>query len=158
MLLSFSEEELDSYIDSADSGGNDSYDYTDENETGPENWGNDDTPPPKQSNKRKAPAATPKKRGRPLKKAKVSNGPARRLHYRLKGRETGEGMMFYEPYKGYPDFDESYTSFKGKANCTDLSNDMQGLKTDNEPCATAEPWSTFTEAAYERERVNRWKR
>jgi hypothetical protein len=33
---------------------------------------------------------------------------------------------------------------------------MEGLKTDNVPRGRAEPWISFSEAAYERERVARW--
>jgi hypothetical protein len=112
----------------------------------------------KQSSKRKAPPAANPKRGRPLKKAKVSSFRPRRLHYRLKGRETGEGEMFYTPYKGYFDFNDTYTSFKGKVDIPYISSDaiMEGLKTDNKARSTAEPWSSFSDSAYERERVARW--
>jgi hypothetical protein len=66
--------------------------------------------------------------------------------------------MFYEPYKGYFDFDDTYTSFKANVNIPYIRSDadMEGLKTDNEPSGTPEPWSSFSEAAYERERVGRW--
>jgi hypothetical protein len=156
MLLSSSEEELDNYIGSAN-GRENAYDDIDEDDGDGEDWGSGhSTTLSKQSNKRKAPAANPK-RGRPSKKAKVGLFSPRRLHYRLKGHETGEGEMFCTPYKGYFDFDDTYTSFKGKANSPYIRSDaMEGLKTDNKPRRSAEPWNSFSEAAYERARVARW--
>lgn len=168
MLLAFSEKDLDDYIGATkakrkksqyddDEEEDDEDDEDEEDEDEDDEYDYDNTAS-KTSNKRKAPAPKPK-RGRPTKKSKVETPKFKRLHYRLKGRETGENEMFYVPYKGYFDFtDDTCTAFKGKADIPYITSnaDIEGFKVNARPQNKAEAWSSFSAAAYERERVARW--
>jgi hypothetical protein len=138
MLLSFNEADLDAYIGTAEES---------------------DDQGAISSNSKKRKAAAPG-RGRPPKKqAKAAASLANRLFIRFRGRETGEGVVFYTPQKGYLDFtDADCVAFKAVCSMPAVGNKapFQGFKVDSSPATRATPWESFSEAVYEEERVERW--
>jgi hypothetical protein len=151
MLLAFNEADLDAYVVTA----------SEESESDMEDYDEDDDPAPA-SKKRKAPTkATGAKasRGRPKKQAKTSANTSNRLFFRLRGRETGEEVIFSNPHKGHLDFtDSEFVAFKGVGSMPAVGSAVpfEGFKVSADAATTAEPWSAFSEAAYEGERVSRW--
>jgi len=159
MLLSFNESELDEYVGTSGKYGNSDSDDDEDDEDSEGSYLSTAT----SSKKRKAPtknAVTTKPgRGRPKKQAKGSAPTSNRLHFRLRGRETGEGMIFFNPEKGYLDFtDSNYVAFKGVASLPAVGNKVpfEGFKVSAEAITRAQPWSTFSEKVHEEERTSRW--
>lgn len=145
MLLALSDDILDELdVDTLDSDDSDDSDEDDEDEE------------PALSKKRAAPA--PKhKPGRP-KKAKT-NAQTRHIPLRIRGRETGEGEMFYDSERGHLEFtDNTYTRFTGVVGLPHVGPkvEFEGLKVDSEPQQQADAWEEFSERQYEYERVARW--
>lgn len=94
---------------------------------------------------------------RPIKTARA---PARRVFIRLRGRETGEGEIQPDPVSGYLDFsNEDFTKFVGMIDLPYLSGSvkLEGFKVSTTAKRQYESWSSFSEAAYERARVARWR-
>jgi hypothetical protein len=113
MLVAFKEADLDAYVAVASEESEsdvDDYDKGDDSE-------DDDQSTTPASKKRKATTkATASKpgRGRPKKQAKSSESTSGRLFFCLRGRETGERVIFSNPHKGYLDFTNSeFVAFKG---------------------------------------------
>ncbi len=105
------------------------------------------------SNKRaRQTTAADKNRGRPSKKAKGEE-TRRRQFVRFRGRETGETMIMPDPEAGYIDFtDDTYTRFKGRLSVSydGICTRIEGFKVDDACRQMPEPWSAFSEEAYER--------
>jgi hypothetical protein len=63
------------------------------------------------------------------------------------------------PHKGYLDFTNGdFVAFKGVGSMLAVGSAVpfEGFKVSAEAAAQAEPWSAFSEAAYEEESVSRW--
>ncbi|KAF2709403.1 hypothetical protein K504DRAFT_467366 [Pleomassaria siparia CBS 279.74] len=131
----------------------------DEDESGDEDEDEDEGYGPSKSEKRKAPATEPRGgRGRSKKQPKLSVGTESRLYFGLKGRETGDGQIFFKAEKGHLDFDHRFTSFTGIASLPIIRGafKIEGFKIDDTAKMRAEPWSNFSEKAWESECVSRW--
>lgn len=81
----------------------------------------------------------------------------------MRGRKTGENVVFSTPQSGYLDFtDENFVAFKGVISTPAVGNNVlfEGFKINAEAAANAEPWSAFSEQVYEQvyeqERISRW--
>ncbi|ETS79927.1 hypothetical protein PFICI_07456 [Pestalotiopsis fici W106-1] len=106
---------------------------------------------------RAEPTHSKRHRGRSPKETKA---PAHRVFIRLRGRETGEGEIQPDPVSGHLDFsDENFTRFVGMIDLPLLcgSVKLEGFKVSATARHRYEPWSTFSEAAYEDARVARWR-
>ncbi|KAL7946097.1 hypothetical protein V8C42DRAFT_322465 [Trichoderma barbatum] len=94
------------------------------------------------------------------KRRKTTPLPSRRVYFWFRGRETGEGEIFYEPEPGHIDFmSDDCATFTGLMySCTYVGNNVkfQGYKVSDKPQAKPEKWKAFSEEAHERERVGRW--
>lgn len=111
--------------------------------------------------KRKATSAGAKLGSPPAKKGRNERVPPRRIHLRLRGRETGEGMILHEPHDGYIEFtDDSFTQFKGVADLPYLGKAVifEGFKISHIAKKRPEPWENVSSAAYEHENDARWGR
>jgi hypothetical protein len=158
MMLAFNETDLEAYMAVAsEDSESDMDDYDEENDSE-----DDNQPTAPTSKKRKAitkATASNVGRGRPKKQAKTSADSSNRLFFRLRGRETGERVIFSNLDKGYLDFTNSdFVAFKGVGSMPAVGSAVpfEGFKVSAEAAAKAEPWSAFSEAAYEEERVSRW--
>jgi hypothetical protein len=147
MLLAVNEAELDTYVKTAD-----------KNEDSECGESDQEVPQSTASKKRKAPP--PKRgRGRPKKQPKTSDTTSKRLFFRMRGRDTSEGQIFYAPEKGHLDFtDDDFVAFKGIMALPAVGREvpLEGFKINAKAMSSAEAWSSFSEKAYEEERVSRW--
>lgn len=86
---------------------------------------------------------------------------SRRVYFRLRGRETGEGEVFSNPDSGHIDFlSDSCATFAGLV--YDLTHvgenvEFRGYKVSDTPREKLEDWESFSHAAYEYARVGRWR-
>jgi hypothetical protein len=156
MLLAFEETLLNGYVgkvtqsEDSDDGGAASLDYY------------NDVASTSTSKKRKAATSPPRPkpgRGRPKKQANATR-PATRLFIRFRGRDTGEGVIFYRPECGYIDFtDSDCVAFKGVCSMPAVGTKVpfEGFKVDSSAGTQVTPWSSFSESAHEEERVGRWR-
>ena len=93
------------------------------------------------------------------KKAKTAGNP-RTFFLRLKCSETGEGEIFSTPEKGTIKFDSSkLSSFTGRADmpCVGQGVVFTARKISAVPPTLGDSWEAYSEAAYERARVGRWR-
>ncbi|KAH7129054.1 hypothetical protein EDB81DRAFT_871731 [Dactylonectria macrodidyma] len=145
MLLGLSEEQLDELAE-CDSNSSSS-DYDDEDSEQEQNY---------KGKKRTVQAAKP----RAAKRSKATTSPSRRVYFRLRGAETGEGEIFYDPELGHLDFsDDDCVRFDGVADellCIGRNVKFQGFKISDTPQRRPAAWSSFSEKAYEKARVGRW--
>lgn len=151
MLFSLDDDRLENYITGEDSEDEDDSEEVDDDFD--QDVGSKRKSAP--SKAKSAPAKRP--RGRPPKKGKT---PAHRVFIRLRGRETGEGEIQPDPRDGYLDFsDEYFTKFSGQVDLPYLSGTvkLEGFKVSTSAQRRYSPWSSFSEAAYERARVSRWR-
>ncbi|KAF5013715.1 hypothetical protein FDECE_314 [Fusarium decemcellulare] len=96
------------------------------------------------------------------KRPKATPSLSRRLFFEIRGREIGEDVIFYSPESGHIDFlDDECTKFKGQA-ATDLEGlgraKFSGYKVSDMPSRSIQPWSSFSEKAYDYESRARWRR
>lgn len=145
MLLSLDQERLVTYVQSSeDEVSEDSGDSeVSEDETREATTKNNVT----QGKKRKAPSNSAE-RGPPAKKGRKD--PPRRIHLRLRGRETGEGTILHEPRAGYIEFtDDCFTHFKGVVDLPYLGPEVafEGFKVSHVARKQPEPWNNFSAAA-----------
>lgn len=148
MLLSFSEAELDTYVNTAG-----------ENEDSESEDPDEGMLQPTASKKRKAPPPPKRGRGRPKKQPKTSDTTSKRLFFRMRGRDTSEGQIFYEPERGHLDFtDDDFVAFRGIMALPAVGRKvpLEGFKINEKATSSAEAWSNFSEKVYEEERVSRW--
>ncbi|KAI0155259.1 hypothetical protein GGR57DRAFT_464669 [Xylariaceae sp. FL1272] len=109
------------------------------------------------SNKRKAATSSsqPRGRGRPAKKAKTTS---LKFHLRARGRETGEGEIFFDPEEGSIKFEnEKMAKFSGVITlpCVGEAVPFTGRKTTDQVHGGSS-WAEFSYAEYEDARVSRW--
>ncbi|ETS87112.1 hypothetical protein PFICI_00940 [Pestalotiopsis fici W106-1] len=148
MILSTNESALIKYC----SGPDHEDDSEDEDE-------DDDGDKPTKGGKRKA-SAVPKGRGRPPKKAKAVAAQSLTYMLRSRCRETGEGMIHYQDEEGTITFkDKTLVSFTADAAlpCVGRNVKFVGRKISDELASSSESWNDYSERAYERERVGRWR-
>jgi hypothetical protein len=84
--------------------------------------------------------------GRQKKQIKLGMDTSNRLFFRLRGRETGEGQIFFDANQGYLDFtDSGFVVFKGVGAPEHVGNRVpfEGFKLSKEAAVEAEPWSRF---------------
>ena len=155
MLLALDESDLNAYVDN-----NSNKDRYSTSEDEPLDSSSDQTAPA--SKKRKAaPEGGPaelRSRG-PRKKAKTNRASPNRLFFQLRGRETGEGQIFFDPHKGYLDFaDNRFATFKGVGHLPYIGENVpfEGFKLSTDAASKAAPWRNFSEAIWNKERVSRW--
>lgn len=146
MLLSNDEENLDDLAGS-------------HNESGTEESDDEET---KKSRKRSIKKGTRgANKGRPSKKKKITPSLSRRVFYRLRGKETGEGEILPDVEAGEIDFlNDDCTKFSAVAYefpYLGSSVDFSGYKISNTPKGFAKDWNDYSEAAYERARIGRWQ-
>lgn len=86
----------------------------------------------------------------------------RTVYFTWRGRETGEGEIHPDTrgtQTGILQFtNDKCTSFKGLGGFPYLGEEcaFRGTRVDDEPSGEPEPWSNFSEDAYEEARRNRW--
>ncbi|KAF5566769.1 hypothetical protein FPHYL_3711 [Fusarium phyllophilum] len=150
MFLPNDKETLDDLVESDDgSGTEDSEDSEDEEET-------------KKGRKRSIKKETKgANKGRPAKKKKSVTPLSRRVFYRLRGKETSEGEILPDAEAGEIDFlSDDCTKFSGVAYefpYVDSSVEFSGYKISNTPKGFPRNWNDYSEAAYERARIGRWR-
>lgn len=111
---------------------------------------------PKLGAKRKPPAS--ESRSRP-KKHKAGQDQPREYLLKLNCRETGEGMIHFEPSDGTIDLQHNnLASFEGEADypCVGHGVSFFARKVSDVPCRSGKDWTDYSERQNEIERVNRW--
>jgi hypothetical protein len=100
-------------------------------------------------------------RGRPLKKARVTGaGRPAKYFVRLKSREYGTGMIYPRPQKGTIRFSgPDLSSFTGEVDISGIGRGIffKARKISAVPQRPRDSWDNYSEAAYERARVDRWR-
>ncbi|KAL7928523.1 hypothetical protein V8C35DRAFT_317950 [Trichoderma chlorosporum] len=85
---------------------------------------------------------------------------SRRVYFRLRGRETGEGMIHSDPESGHIDFlSDGCATFAGLIYglpYVGRNVEFQGHKVSDLPKVKPEEWEAFSYEAYESARVGRW--
>lgn len=161
MLLSQSEETLDALAGTGD----DSDDCSDD-ASNSEDEDDDDSDDEEKRARRKRRLAkdvtASKKYAAPSsKRRKVTPSLARRVYYRLRGRETGEGEIIHEQEPGHLDFlNGNCATFVGLAYhfpYVGKNVEFRGYKVSDVPKRRAEEWDNFSFGAYEFARRNRWR-
>ncbi|KAK4203968.1 hypothetical protein QBC40DRAFT_262003 [Triangularia verruculosa] len=157
----------DSNSEDEDSGDDDDDDEVDEFEASEDDEDNDGEDGqdecfdemPAVGSKRKGLVKQP--RGRPAKKAKAA-GPIKfkKLFLRLRSKDTGTGEIHSTPQKGYIKFDgPRFATFTGEASMACIGEGV--FFTARKVAATPRPswdsWDDYSEAAYERARIGRWR-
>ncbi|KAJ4320376.1 hypothetical protein N0V84_005870 [Fusarium piperis] len=166
MLLSKSEETLDALTGTEDDSGDcpDDVDNSEELDDDDDD-DDDDEEGYKRSKKKKRLAkdvAAGEKCAAPaLKRRKVVPSLTRRVYYRLRGRETGEGEILPDPESGHLDFlSDNCISFVGLAYYfpyADKNVEFRGYKVSDVPKKRAAEWDEFSFGAYECARRGRWR-
>ncbi|GJC95918.1 AT hook motif family protein [Colletotrichum higginsianum] len=116
------------------------------------------------SGKRKATSAAEsgptKQKGKKQKKSGMVPSLSRRVYYRMRGRETGEGMIHVATEAGHLNFlDDQGAEFVGLAYefpYIGRNVEFRGYKISDAPRKKPEPWGSFSSAAYEYARAARW--
>ncbi|KAF5601734.1 hypothetical protein FPCIR_2168 [Fusarium pseudocircinatum] len=145
MFLSNDEETLDDLVGSDDGSGTEDSNDSEDEET-------------KKGRKRSMKNDTKgANKGRPVKKKKCVISHSRRVFYRLRGKETGEGEILPDVEVGEIDFlSDDCTKFSGVAYYfpyVDSSVEFTGYKVSNTPQEFPRSWNDYSEAAYERARI-----
>lgn len=113
--------------------------------------------------KRKAGTVTKGKTtsGRPSKKAKATGaGKAGKYFLRLRSRDSGTGEINPTPEKGTIKFNgPNLSSFTGEASLSSIGERVvfTARKISAVPPKSWDSWGNYSEAAYERARVSRWR-
>ncbi|KAL0931166.1 AT hook motif family protein [Colletotrichum truncatum] len=162
MILSLSEEKLDSVVE-LDSAPEDREEDSDEY---PDYSSDDEEHRPGQKTLKETAALKKRAAGslsgqRLAKRSKrMTPSLSRRVYYRLRGRETGEGEILYETSSGHLDFlDAEGKQFAGLAYefpYIGKNVEFRGSKVSDVPLKKPEPWGSFSEQAYEYANVARW--
>ncbi|KAF4955686.1 hypothetical protein FGADI_4379 [Fusarium gaditjirri] len=102
-----------------------------------------------------------KRKSRPHKKRRLAPSLSRRVFYRLRGQETGEGQVLPDPEPGQIDFlDDNCTKFSGLAYrfpYVGSNVEFSGYKISNTPKGFEKSWDDYSEGAYDRARMGRWR-
>ncbi|KAK1996557.1 hypothetical protein LX36DRAFT_637800 [Colletotrichum falcatum] len=97
---------------------------------------------------------------RKTKRRKLTPSFSRRVYFRMRWRETGEGKIHDAPEAGHLDFlGDRGTEFAGLAYefpYMGRNVEFRGFKVSDAPRRRPEPWSAFSSAAYEHARSARW--
>lgn len=92
--------------------------------------------------------------------SKISKQSPSRLYFlKLRGCETGEGEIFYEPDDGSIKFkDGNFDSFEGEANMTFIGDSIAftGRKVSNKPGSGGGVWDEYSWRHHENARISRW--
>lgn len=165
MLLSQSEETLDALTGTGDDSddGSDGSDSDSGSGSDSEEFDEDgeDNERPK-TKKRLAKGVNASKKGAApaSKRRKVTPSLARRVYYRLRGLETGEGEILPDPEPGHLDFiSDSYATFVGLAYHFPYAGkniEFRGYKVSDVPKRRAAAWDDFGWRAYDSARRSRW--
>lgn len=164
MLLGLSEEVLDkmaepeSHSDSAsDCGSPDDDDDDDDEEE------ESDRDQKHKGKKRLAKAVSNEKAhgaGPGAKRGKMMPSLSRRVYYRLRGRETGEGQILPDIESGHLDFmSDRCAKFEGLADYfpyVGKNVEFRGFKVSDKPRKKPDDWDAFSYQAYEYARKARW--
>ncbi|KAJ3469585.1 hypothetical protein MRS44_003650 [Fusarium solani] len=164
MLLSQSEETLDALTgagDDSDNGSDDgSDDGADSEEFDQDEEEEDDERPKTKKRLAKDIGASIKGTASASKRRKVTPSLARRVYYRLRGLETGEGEILPDPEPGLLDFiSDSCATFVGLAYHFPYAGknvEFRGYKVSDVPKRRAAGWDDFSWRAYESARRGRW--
>ncbi|KAK1979715.1 hypothetical protein LZ30DRAFT_797150 [Colletotrichum cereale] len=149
MFLSLSEEKLKllDELDDEEDLGEDPYDYA--------RYGSD-----AEGRKDKWPSLAEKKKKKKKKKTKLTPSFSRRVYFRMRGRETGEGSVHHTSETGHLDFlSDLGTEFAGLAYefpYVGSNVEFRGFKISDAPRKKPEPWGSFSLAASEYARTARW--
>lgn len=109
-----------------------------------------------------APTGKKRKHGKAHAKRRKTTAtpPSCRVYFGLRGRDTGSYEIFSDPEPGHIDFlSGDCTKFEGVAYSLQFVGQnvkFRGYKVSDLPQARPEKWESFSEGAYEYERVNRW--
>ncbi|KAJ4268981.1 hypothetical protein NW762_003052 [Fusarium torreyae] len=162
MLLADNEESLDAIAGTLDDS-DDNSEMSDSEESGGED---EDEGREKKGRKRslvqdiKSKSKAKGKDNRSTKRQKAGPSLSRRVFYRMRGRETGEGEIFSTPEPGQIDFlNDGCTKFSGLVYHFPYVSDnveFSGYKISDSPKGKAEDWNDYSEAAYEYARGERW--
>ncbi|KPM35999.1 hypothetical protein AK830_g10566 [Neonectria ditissima] len=163
MLLSLSEEKLE-LIASREENDEASDPSTSESEASESDESDSNSSSDGKNGKRSARATTSTNRdqstGPNAKKRKLTPTVSRRVHFRLRGRETGEGCIFSDPEPGYLDFlDDECTEFAGKIHSLpflDTNVKFHGYKVSDKPQRKPESWSFFSEEGSDSDQMRKW--
>ncbi|KUI73377.1 Origin recognition complex subunit 4 [Cytospora mali] len=104
--------------------------------------------------------ATSTARGGTAKKARKDPSPGLKFHILWRGRETGEGQIHPEPEQGTIKFsNKSYTKFTGEIDLPYVGDGVKftGEKVTEQANTGSTSWDEFSEVAYERARIGRWR-
>ncbi|KAF5622681.1 uncharacterized protein FTJAE_10804 [Fusarium tjaetaba] len=100
-------------------------------------------------------------KGRPAKKKKSVTTLSRRVFYRLRGKETGEGEILPDAEAGEIEFlSDDCIKFSGVAYefpHVGSNVEFSGYKISSSPEGFPRSWNDYSEAAYERARIGRWR-
>ncbi|RYP48153.1 hypothetical protein DL769_011236 [Monosporascus sp. CRB-8-3] len=159
MVLSSRKAVLDQYcaqLDREDHYDNGNDDEDDDDDDGSTQSDNEEAGQHAVGSKRKATRG----RGRPPKKTKSSPTQSLEMFLQWKGRETGEGMILSEAEKGSIKFDNSkFASFTGEMNMILVGRNVPFMarKVSGTAQRDYRSWASYSQAAYERAQVSRWR-
>jgi hypothetical protein len=87
-----------------------------------------------------------------------SSSPSRRMYLRWRGRDTGTGEIYYHVNPGFIDFNNNCTALNGTLFQVPAAGNVEfkGRKVDKAPRKQPEPWSAFSEEAYDEANQARW--
>ncbi|KAH8683847.1 hypothetical protein BGZ61DRAFT_455347 [Ilyonectria robusta] len=98
--------------------------------------------------------------GHDAKRGKMMPSLSRRVYYRLRGRETGEGQILPDIESGHLDFmSDRCARFEGLADYfpyVGRNVEFRGFKVSDKPRKKAADWDAFSYQAYEYARKARW--
>ncbi|KAM6540370.1 hypothetical protein FALCPG4_002088 [Fusarium falciforme] len=158
MLLSQSEETLDALTGTGDDSDDGSDDGSDSEEFDEDE--EDDEKPKTKKRLAKGVSASKKGAAPASKRRKVTPSLARRVYYRLRGLETGEGEILPDSEPGHLDFlSDSCATFVGLAYhfpYVGKNVEFRGYKVSDVPKKRAAGWDDFSWRAYESARRSRW--
>ncbi|KAM0541066.1 hypothetical protein ACHAPJ_013391 [Fusarium lateritium] len=163
MLLADNEESLDAITGTLDDSDADSEtEDSEESEDGDEDGEREQKKGRKRSlvQDTKSKSKAKGKGNRSAKRQKAAPSLSRRVFYRMRGRETGEGEILSDPEPGQIDFlNDGCTKFSGLAYHFPYVSDnveFSGYRITDSPKGRPESWNDYSEAAYEYARGARW--
>ncbi|KAF9877477.1 hypothetical protein CkaCkLH20_05177 [Colletotrichum karsti] len=165
MLLSASEEKLDSLVQMDCDEDSERRNDDEEDDYGADDPGDDGWKPGQKTLKntaasRKRPASASSGKGVTKKKKRMLPSLSRRVYFRLRGRETGEGDIHDTPEPGHLDFlDSDCSQFMGLAYefpYIGKNVEFKGYKVSDSPRKKHEPWSNFSSQAWGYAKAARW--
>ncbi|RSL53514.1 hypothetical protein CEP54_010386 [Fusarium duplospermum] len=163
MLLSQNEETLDALTGAGDDSDDGSGDVSDSEESDDDDEEEEDDDDERPKTKKRMPkhiGASKKGAASASKRRKLTPSLARRVYYRLRGLETGEGQILPDSEPGHLDFiGDSCTKFVGLAYYfpyVGKNVEFRGYKVSDVPKRRAAGWDDFSWGSYESARRGRW--